>query len=227
MKANTKQVLEWMGVSEGGYVNHPKDPGGATNFGVTQRTLDAWRKSKGLGPMSVKLMKRETADEIFIDNYFRPIWFDQLPSGLDYAMADFAVNSDPRRAITKLQKIVGAKVDGVLGVQTMASVAKWNVAELIIKLCNDRLAYMKVIKNRKTGERLWKTFGNGWTKRVMGNKLGAQTNDIGVIDRAVKLAAGRKDIPAPIGANVGKAEGKESWLVALITLIAKLFGGKK
>jgi len=227
MKRNTEIVLRWLGVSEGGYVNHPKDPGGATNFGVTQAVLNAWRRAKGLGPLSVKLMKKGTADEIFIENYFRPIWFDRLPSGLDYAMADFAVNSGPRRAIMKLQKIVGVKVDGVLGVHTMAAVVKWNAGELVIKLCEVRLAYMKVIKNRKTGERLWKTFRRGWTARVMGNKMGAQTDDIGVIDRGVKLAAGRADIPAPVEVATGKAQGAESWLAVLIAAILKLIGVTK
>ncbi|MCH8326714.1 MAG: secretion activator protein, partial [Bacteroidetes bacterium] len=93
MKSNTEQVLAWLGLSEGGYVDHPKDPGGATNHGVTQKTLDAWRDASGFGPISVKLISKTDANEIFIENYFRPIWFDKLPSGLDYAMADFAVNS--------------------------------------------------------------------------------------------------------------------------------------
>jgi len=220
MKSNTETVLRWMEVSEGGYVNHPDDPGGATNFGVTQTVLNAWRKANGIGPMSVRLMKKETADEIFVENYLRPIWFDQLPSGLDYAMADFAVNSGPRRAIMKLQKIVGVKVDGVLGVHTMAAVAGWNTGELVIKLCDARLAFMKSLK-------IWKTFGRGWTARVMGNKMGAQTDDIGVIDRGVKLAAGRADIPAPVEVSAGKAQGTESWLAVLIAAILKLIGVKK
>ena len=114
MKQNQKIVLGWLGLSEGGEVNHPDDPGGHTNHGVTQVTLNAWRKVNGLGKQSVSHLTKAEADTIFIDNYFRPVWFDRLPSGLDYAMADYSVNSGASRPIKALQKIVGAKADGVL-----------------------------------------------------------------------------------------------------------------
>ena len=96
--SNTAKVLKWMGLSEGGYVNHPDDPGGATNFGVTQATWDRVRKSKGLAPKSVKHLKKSEADDIFEKFYLHPVMFDKLPSGLDYTMADFSVNSGPSRA---------------------------------------------------------------------------------------------------------------------------------
>jgi len=219
MLQNRNTVLGWLGISEGGYVNHPKDPGGATNHGVTQKTLTAWRKSKGLGPLNVKLISKKDADDIFMDNYFRPVWFDQLPSGLDYAMVDYAINSGPSRAIRALQGIVGAKVDGVLGVHTMASVNNLNPAMLIIELCEQRLNFMRRLKH-------WPTFKNGWTTRVMGNKMGAQDDDIGVIDRGVRLARDATGIPAP-QASKGKAIPQGGLAELIKTIIAALMGGLK
>ena len=200
MKSNTAVVLKWAGLSEGGYVNHPDDPGGPTNHGVTQATYDAYRRINGKGRQSVKHLKKQVADQIFVDQYFRPVWFDQLPSGLDYAMADFSINSGPKRAVKHLQRIVKAKPDGIMGIHTMAAVGGYNTQHLIITLCQSRLRFMKSL-------RIWSTFKNGWTKRVMGKRDGVQTDDIGVIDRGVLMA--QRDtvgnIPKPTVAAPHKA----------------------
>ena len=191
MNDNTKQVLKWLGASEGGYVNHPDDPGGPTNMGVTQRTYNAWRRAQGQdGHKSVRHITREEADNIFVYQYFRPIWFDKLPAGLDYAMADFSVNSGPKRAVKFLQRIVGTKVDGVMGLHTLAAVNGRKPQDLIVALCNNRLRWMKTL-------RTWRTFGRGWEARVMGRTKGVQAKDIGVIDRASRMASGASKIPAP------------------------------
>lgn len=219
MKDNQKIVLGWLGLSEGGEVNHPDDPGGHTNHGVTQKTLDAWRKSNGLGPQSVSHLTKDEADTIFIDNYFRPVWFDRLPSGLDYAMIDYAINSGPARAIKAIQKIVGTKADGVLGVNTMAKINARKAGELVVALCEERFAFMKRLKN-------WKTFKGGWTTRVMGAEEGAQVDDIGVIDRGVRMAQNRSEIPAP-KPSAGKALPEPISLLQIILSILSKFGGKK
>lgn len=218
MKQNQQIVLEWLGLSEGGEVNHPNDPGGHTNHGVTQKTFNAWRKSNGLVPQSVSLLTKGDADKIFVDNYFRPIWFDKLPSGLDYAMVDYAINSGPSKAIKALQKIVGTKVDGVLGVNTMAKINECDPRDLVIVLCEERFAFMKRLK-------VWPTFKNGWTTRVMGAEIGAQAGDIGVIDRGVRMASGRTSVPAPVSAARGKAVPQGGLLELILSIIAKLSGG--
>ena len=191
MNDNTKQVLKWLGASEGGYVNHPDDPGGPTNMGVTQRTYNAWRRSTGhSGHKSVKHITRDEADNIFVYQYFRPIWFDKLPSGLDYAMADFSVNSGPKRAVKFLQRILKVKVDGIMGLHTLAAINDHKVDELIVTLCDNRLRWMKTLST-------WRIFKGGWEPRVMGKLKGVQANDIGVIDRAYMLSRGAESIPAP------------------------------
>jgi len=204
-----------MGLSEGGDVNHPSDPGGATNHGITQVTLNNWRKANGLGNISVKQISKADANTIFLDNYFRPVWFDRLPAGLDYAMVDYAINSGPARPIKSLQKIVGTKVDGVLGVNTMSKINQYDKVDLIIALCNERFAFMKRLKH-------WQTFKGGWAARVMGKKEGVQADDIGVIDRAVRLVQARTNIPAP-----KPVEGKavpQGGLLEIILSILKAFG---
>lgn len=195
MKQNQEAVLGWIGLSEGGYVNHPKDPGGATDRGITQSTYDAWNQRRGVEKRSVRGISKEEADQIIVSQYFVPVRFDQLPPGLDYAVADFAVNSGPRRAVLELQKLLpGIARDGVMGNKTLAAIEATNLQYLIEAYCDARMAYLRGLKT-------WDTFGKGWTRRVVGNVPGIQTSDIGVIDRASKLAASGavavSEIPAP------------------------------
>lgn len=79
MKENTDKVLAYIGLSEGGYVNHPKDPGGATNKGVTQSTYDAYNTLRGEEKKNVKDITKAEANAIFVSQYFTPIRFDELP----------------------------------------------------------------------------------------------------------------------------------------------------
>lgn len=230
MKSNEAIVLQWMGVSEGGYVDHPKDPGGATNFGVTQRAFDAWRKSRGRTAGSVSYLTKAEANAIFVSEYLAPVRFNDLPSGLDYAMADYSVNSGPGRAARALQGILGVAQDGVIGAQTLAALAGRDVPALIVALCQERIAFMRRARHPKTKALLWPTFGKGWERRVMGNAPGVQTSDIGVIDRAVKLAT-MPDQVQHIGKPVEVAQGKApdtpvSGWAAFFAALVRLLGGK-
>lgn len=198
MKANTDQVLAWIGLSEGGYVNHPKDPGGATDRGITQRTYDAWNNARGRPKLPVRGIGRAEAEQIIFEQYMKPVSFDALPSGLDYAVADFSVNSGPSRAVKVLQRLIGASQDGIVGQQTLAAVRSRDPAELIVAYCQARMTFLE-------GLETWNTFGKGWQARVMGQQTGVQNGDIGVIDRAVRLARGAQRIPAPVMAAPAKA----------------------
>lgn len=181
MKENLEFALKCVALSEGGYVNNPRDPGGPTDRGITQRTFDAYNERKGLPKKPVRGISKELADRIIADNYFRPIRFDDLPAGLDYSVADFAVNSGVRRAVIELQKIVGVKQDGVIGDLTLAALEHFKPLELIIAY---NAARMKFLKGLST----WADFKNGWTRRVEGEIAGAQEGDIGVVDRSLKLS---------------------------------------
>lgn len=143
---------------EGGYVDHPRDPGGATNLGVTFATLRAWR-GKPITKADVKALTKQEATAIYKAQYWDKVAVDQLPAGLDYAMFDFGINSGPRRAVEFLQRVLGVKVDGVIGVMTLEAVAQHPVNHLVKSLCDARLAWLRKLKT-------WNTFGKGWTRRI-------------------------------------------------------------
>ena len=143
---------------EGGYVNHKDDPGGATNMGVTLETFRRYIKPGG-SIEDLKALTREQAVIVFKRHYWDAVLADFLPSGVDYAVADFAVNSGPARAARFLQAIVGATQDGMVGPATLAAVAKWEPKLLAAKLCDKRLAWLQTLGT-------WSTFGRGWSARV-------------------------------------------------------------
>ena len=228
MKQNYLIIQPWILAYEGGFVNHPKDPGGATNQGITQRTYDAYRRRIGHATQSVRLIDNVERDTIYRVQYWDAIKGDDLPSGVDAAVYDFAVNSGPSRAAKFLQRIVGVKQDGVIGLQTLDAVARMDSTQVIGQLCVDRMAFLRVARNPKTGALLWPDFGTGWTRRVMGNADGAQDSDIGIIDRATRLARGSSLIPKPVvkldGSGNRTGEDAPSFWARLIAMI---FGGLK
>jgi lysozyme family protein len=201
-----KPALALVLAHEGNFVDHPADPGGPTNKGVTQRVYDAYRKLKGSPIRSVKLITPIETEEIYRVQYWRMVKGDDLPAGLDYAVFDFAVNSGISRAIKYLQMLVGVWADGALGVESMTAVyaaAKANEEALIIKYCANRLAFLKSLST-------FPTFGKGWTRRVVGEIAGVQSSDTGVMDYAIKMAQGDSAylMPVPIGQVAGEVPAK-------------------
>lgn len=156
MKHSFARALKEVLKSEGGYVNHPKDPGGATNKGITQATYDAYRSRK----QSVRLITDAEVASIYKSRYWDAVQADDLPAGLDYAVFDFAVNSGPVRAIRFLQDALGVSVDGQIGPLTVkAALRHPQPLTVISKLCDKRLYWLKLLKT-------WPTFGKGWESRV-------------------------------------------------------------
>ncbi len=143
---------------EGGYVDHPKDPGGATNLGITIATLSAWDGKKA-SKADVKALTKKKATDIYKANYWDKVAGDDLPAGVDYAVFDFAINSGPARAVKMLQKIVGVDQDGVIGAKTLAAVQKMASDKIVNALCDSRLAWLRTLST-------FRTFGKGWTSRV-------------------------------------------------------------
>lgn len=146
-----KAVLEF----EGGYVNHPKDPGGKTYKGVTQRTYDSFRKGR---TQDVRKMSEDELKAIYRNLYWNKVQGDLLPVGVDLAVFDFAVNSGVSRAAKVLQGLVGVPMDGVIGPQTIKA-AQDHQFGLVDKLCDSRMAFLRSLKT-------FPTFGRGWTNRV-------------------------------------------------------------
>lgn len=145
---------------EGGYVNHPRDPGGPTNKGITQRTYDAWRVKRGDGPRDVRDITDAEVKAIYRANYWDEVRGDDLPPGVDLVVYDFAVNSGPSRAIRTLQAALGVAADGRIGDQTLAAIKAADDHDAIVAdICARRLAFMRRLS-------MWSTFGKGWSARV-------------------------------------------------------------
>jgi lysozyme family protein len=159
MRKNFERSLAAVLKEEGGYSNHPKDPGGATNFGVTQRVYDAWRSNNGKPHRSVKEITSDEVETIYYQQYWIMVRGDQLNSGVDLAMFDYGVNSGPSRAIKELQRTLGVKVDGIPGNVTLAAAAAADPIKLVNDLLDLRIKFLK-------GLSTWDTFGRGWSVRV-------------------------------------------------------------
>ena len=120
MKENFDKCLEMILHHEGGYVNHPKDPGGETNLGVTKRVYEVWGGQKNMKDLTV-----EYVAPIYEKNYWGKAKCDQLPSGLDLAVFDWSVNSGVGRAVKKLQKMIGTFADGGIGPNTLKTLEEY------------------------------------------------------------------------------------------------------
>ena len=144
---------------EGGFVEHPQDPGGMTNLGVTKA---AWEEYLGreVTEQEMRDLTTETVKPFYRKNYWDRVRGDDLPPGVDYAVFDFAVNSGVARASKMLQECVGATKDGSIGPKTVEAVKASNAAELAQEVCDKRLEFLQSLPH-------FPTFARGWTRRVL------------------------------------------------------------
>ena len=156
--ANYDKCLKTILHHEGGYVNHPKDPGGETNLGVTKRVYEEWGGTKDMKDLTV-----EDVAPIYEKNYWGKVKGDGLPSGLDLCVFDFAVNAGPGRAAKYLQTMIGTVADGGIGPNTLRALDSYvdsNGVEHAIK------EYQKARQGYYESLSTFETFGRGWTRRV-------------------------------------------------------------
>lgn len=143
---------------EGGYVNHPKDPGGETNLGVTKRVYEEWGGTKDMKELTV-----EDVAPIYQKNYWNRVRGDDLPAGLDLCVFDFGVNAGTGRSAKFLQRLVGTTVDGGIGPATIGAVNAYvqieGIEATIEAFQNSRQEYYESLST-------FETFGRGWTRRV-------------------------------------------------------------
>ena len=167
MKDNWEKSFELMLASEGGYVNHPSDPGGMTNLGVTKRVWEEW-----VGRESNEKEMRSLTPEMVAPLYKRKFWdackCDELPTGVDYLVFDFAVNAGPGRSAKILQTAVGVPADGGIGPITLAAVKAQDPTELIQKFSDAKEAFYRSLNT-------FETFGKGWLNRVAAVKIKASS----------------------------------------------------
>jgi lysozyme family protein len=160
MQSNFELCLKKMLAHEGGFVNHPKDPGGMTNLGVTKRVWEEW-VGHDVDEKQMRALTPETVAPLYKRKYWDAIRADDLVAGVDYCVFDVAVNSGPGRAIKFLQSSVGVTVDGGFGPTTLVAVkeAEKDPTRLIELYCAKRLEFLQSLKT-------FETFGKGWSRRV-------------------------------------------------------------
>lgn len=178
MKENfDKYEVPDLKVLEGGNVDDPRDPGGRTGKGVTQRTYNAYRRSKKLPTADVFNITQQEWYDIMRSQYWAAVRGDDMPAGVDVVLSDQAVNSGAGRSIMWLQGALGVTADGVIGPATMNAVNACDDYDLLIgKMCDLRLNFMRNLKT-------WKVYKNGWTSRVAHMRQRGQALATGSVGR--------------------------------------------
>jgi len=155
---NYDKCLETILHHEGGYVNHPEDPGGETNMGVTKRVYDDFGGTKDM-----KDLEFDDVAPIYKQNYWDRVKGDHLPIGLDLCVFDFGVNAGTGRSAKYLQALIGTTVDGGIGPNTLQAVDAYveevGIEEAIRGFQQKRQDFYESLDT-------FKTFGRGWTRRV-------------------------------------------------------------
>ena len=158
MKDNFDAALKAIIHHEGGFVNHPSDPGGMTNLGVTKKVWEEWVGHE-VDEKTMRALTPEVVGPMYKAKYWDKVKGDDLPEGVDYCVFDAAVNSGPGRAAKWLQSCVGVEPDGGIGPKTLAAVAAFDPAELVEDYAKRRLSFLVDLPH-------WGTFGKGWSRRV-------------------------------------------------------------
>lgn len=141
---------------EGGYSDHPDDPGGKTNYGITEAVAREVGYRGDMKDLPVDLAKR-----IYHEKYWKPIRADELPEAVRYVLFDGAVNSGPAQAVRWLQRAVNVADDGVIGPKTLAAAASVDPQRLKTVVIAQRLRFLTDLPN-------WPSFSRGWSRRIAG-----------------------------------------------------------
>ena len=138
---------------EGGYVNHPLDPGGETKWGISKRSYPH---------LNIKTLTRDDAKAIYKSDFWDRIHGDEVPDGVAFQLFDFAVNSGIETAIRYLQRAVGVADDGHWGPISRTAVANMPESDVIMRLNAERLMFMTKLSN-------WPVASRGWARRIATN----------------------------------------------------------
>lgn len=168
MEKNFDVCLKWLYEHEGGITNLKGDRGGLTNLGVTHEEYDRYRRFKGLPLRSVAMITEDEAQDIYHTFYWKVVQAPILPSGVDNAIFDMAVNNGVVGAAKAAQRVAGKltgkaiAVDGHIGPITCDLIDDCEPAAFIDAFCDERLRIDRGFFN-------WGIFGRAWTNRVNGN----------------------------------------------------------
>lgn len=149
-----------------GYVNNPNDPGGATNYGITQGTFSAWLASQGLPSRHVRSIRYDEVHAIYERNYWRDGKCDRIADShpkLALAHMDAGVNHGLVQAAKFLQRAVHVTADGVIGPVTLGAVAEADEARAVSRYLLQRAAFYRTLAERRPASR---EFLFGWLARL-------------------------------------------------------------
>lgn len=198
-KGNLPTCLKITLSHEGGWSDHPRDPGGATMKGVTLAVFRRWYP--GATKADLRAISDADVEKIYRVGYWNPVRGDDLPAGVDLAVFDFAVNSGVSRAARYLQAVVGAKQDGVVGPVTVKASASASPVATVKAICARRLSFVR-------GLRTFSTFGRGWSRRIADVEARAAAMALSAAD--VPFAVGRMKSEARIASKAAGAQSKAS-----------------
>jgi lysozyme family protein len=174
------EALRCLLAHEGGYTNHPSDPGGPTNFGITIHDYRKYVKPNATAA-DVRAMRVDEAKAIYRAKYWNAQRCDELPAGVDYSVFDYGVNSGIGRSGKVLRRIVGLPDrTHVVTDEVLRAVARRDPKALVTAINDERLAFLKRL-------RTWPVFGRGWGRRV------AEVRSV-----SLRMANERRPAPAPV-----------------------------
>lgn len=158
MKENFDKCLGYVLHHEGGFVDHPADPGGATNLGCTKASWEKWIGASCTVD-DIRALTAADVTPLYRQKYWDKVKGDELPSGVDYCVFDTAINSGPGRASKFLQEAISVPVDGVIGPITMAAICAADPRQVIDAYSAARVKFLQELST-------WSVFGKGWERRV-------------------------------------------------------------
>ncbi len=183
---------------EGGYTNHPSDPGGPTNFGITIHDYRRYIDKSG-NAADVRNMKLADAAKIYRARYWDALRCDELPAGLDYAVFDYGVNSGIGRAARVMRRLMALSAGDAMNDATLAAIGKANPQTTIGRLCDERLAFLRSLKT-------WPVFGAGWGRRVAEVRRDALAMAQGrLVTAPASQGGGKGQVPVLAGARASTA----------------------
>jgi len=158
MNSNWDNALKAVLHHEGGFVNHPSDPGGITNLGCTKNVWEEWC-GHPVTEQNMRDLQPSDVSPLYKSKYWDRVKGDDLPAGIDFCVFDASINSGVGRASKWLQESVGVQPDGVIGPMTLRVAQAMVPNDLVNLYCDKRLAFLKELKT-------WDVFGKGWERRV-------------------------------------------------------------
>ena len=208
---------------EGGYVDHPSDPGGATNMGITLATLSQWR-GRNVTKAELKALTRAEQRQIMKAWYYDVVRADEMPAAVAALTYNASVLHGPKRSARFLQtalRNLGAPVavDGAIGRETLDAITSADVASLVNQYLSVQEAFLRSLPH-------FKTFGKGWMNRL---------EDVGTFSRSLlsetSLPIADEPVPPAPQPDIGTSVSREPPLTpvnaALGTTVGNLLNGRK